>query len=85
MRHRRKSFARVPRIVKYGKFTETWTSRVPEPVRYRSGRVPGTQEVEGSMCSSKFTDGAYPYDMGTPRDDRDAAQDLARELADLAA
>ena len=27
----------------------------------------------------------YPYGMGRPRDDRDVAQDLARELADLAA
>jgi hypothetical protein len=32
-----------------------------------------------------FADGTYPYGMGRPRDDRDAAQDLARELADLAA
>ena len=27
----------------------------------------------------------YPYGMGRPRDHRDVAQDLARELADLAA
>jgi hypothetical protein len=27
----------------------------------------------------------YPYGMGRARDDRDAAQDLARDLADLAA
>jgi hypothetical protein len=28
--------------------------------------------------------GEYPYGMGRPRNDRDAAQDLARELADIA-
>jgi hypothetical protein len=28
---------------------------------------------------------AYPYGMGRPRDHRDAAHDMARELADLAA
>jgi hypothetical protein len=27
---------------------------------------------------------AYPYEMGKPRDDKDAAQDLARDLADIA-
>jgi hypothetical protein len=27
----------------------------------------------------------YPYGMGRPRDHRDAAQDIARELADIAA
>ena len=27
---------------------------------------------------------AYPYEMGKPRDDNDAAQDLARDLADIA-
>jgi hypothetical protein len=32
-----------------------------------------------------FASGTYPYGMGRPRDDRDAVQDLARELADLAA
>jgi hypothetical protein len=32
-----------------------------------------------------FTNGTYPYGMSRPRDHRDAAQDLARELADLAA
>ena len=32
-----------------------------------------------------FVSGTYPYGMGRSRDDRDAAQDLARELADLAA
>ena len=37
------------------------------------------------MWSPKFTDDAYPYGMGRPRDDRDVAQDLARELTDLAA
>jgi hypothetical protein len=26
----------------------------------------------------------YPYGMGRPRNDRDAAQDIARELADIA-
>jgi len=28
--------------------------------------------------------GVYPYGMGKPRDDKDAAQDLARDLADIA-
>ena len=37
------------------------------------------------LCSRNFTNGAYPYGMARPRDDRDAAQDLARELADVAA
>ena len=32
-----------------------------------------------------FAIGTYPYGMGRLRDDRDAVQDLARELADLAA
>jgi hypothetical protein len=36
-------------------------------------------------CYRKFTNSAYSYGMGRPRDDRDAAQDLARELADVAA
>jgi hypothetical protein len=39
---------------------------------------------EALSCSPEPTDGTYPYGMGRPRDDRDAAQDLARELADLA-
>jgi hypothetical protein len=26
---------------------------------------------------------AYPYEMGKPRDDKDAAQDLARDLSAL--
>ena len=32
-----------------------------------------------------FANGTYPYGMGRPRDAKDVAQDLARELADLAA
>jgi hypothetical protein len=36
------------------------------------------------VCSRKSTDSAYSYVMGRPRDDRHAAQDLARELADIA-
>ena len=36
-------------------------------------------------CYRKFTNSAYSYGMGRPRDDQDAAQDLARELADVAA
>ena len=39
------------------------------------------------MCCRKFTDSAYPYGMADPRprDDRSAAQDLARELAEVTA
>jgi hypothetical protein len=35
-------------------------------------------------CYRKFSNSAYLYGMGRPRDDRDVAQDLARELADIA-
>jgi hypothetical protein len=36
-------------------------------------------------CHVNLTNGTYPYGMGRARDDRDVAQDLARELADIAA
>jgi hypothetical protein len=32
-----------------------------------------------------FANGTYPYGMGRPRDAKEVVQDLARELADLAA
>ena len=55
---------------------------VPVRVRARTGHAKGPE----ALCwSPKFTEDAYPYGMGRPRDDRDVAQDLARELADLAA
>jgi hypothetical protein len=55
----------------------------------QSGAGPGEYRARKRSkalgCYPKVTDGAHPYGMGRPRADRDAAQDRARELADLAA
>jgi hypothetical protein len=52
----------------------------------RAGAPTGRVYAPGlKMFGPCFAKGrAYPYGMGKPRDHKDAAQDITRELADIA-